>query len=283
MTKPLFECHAARVRRELARRAQHALAPFLLAEAAPRLGRAMQAALLGGKALRASLCLASARLFAPVSEGQWQVALAIEAMHAYSLVHDDLPAMDDAAERRGQPSLHIQCGEAMAILAGDALQSLAFALLAQADLTSARRVKLTDGLAQAAGAGGMAGGQSLELDGGAPSGVMLRRLHARKTGALIVYAVDAGAVSAGARTQERRPLRRYAEQLGLAYQMMDDVRDCGRDAAPNAAIVLGKTRALNEAQAHLRAAKDALKPCEGARTGKALLHSAADFVAARGA
>lgn len=313
MTTRLFERHARAVQAGLARRSRAALAQHVRGAPVPHLTRAMQAALGGGKALRASLCLASARLFAPIGEAQWQAALAVEAIHAYSLAHDDLPAMDDAAERRGRPSLHVAFGEAAAILAGDALQSFAFALLADADLPAARRVQLMAGLAQAAGASGMAGGQSLDLAWNAAGHAncqprdadALRQLHRLKTGALIVYAVEAGAVSAGAPARAQACLTRYAQACGLAYQLMDDVLDCSGDAASmgkpvrqnkglgrasdqgracaNAALLMGEGAARAEAQALARRAQAELAPCPGAQEGKALLHAAAEFVWRRGA
>jgi len=294
MTSRLFERHAAEVRKGLQRRVAPALERHLPHPPSPDLVRAMRAALSGGKALRASLCLASADLFAPRREAWWDVALAMEAMHAYSLAHDDLPAMDNAATRRGQPSLHVAFGEAAAILAGDALQSFAFALLAEAQLPSARRVRLLARLAHAAGAAGMAGGQALDLAGAARDAPALRRMHGCKTGALIVCAVEAGALSAGASAQARRALSAWARALGAAYQLRDDMLDGSGDAAllgkplhqderrgGNAVQILGAAAVRTELRACQRTAQEMLARLSVPSRELGILRAAAEFAVAR--
>lgn len=167
-------------------------------------------------------------------------AAAVELVHAYSLVHDDLPAMDDDALRRGQPTVHVAFDQATAILAGDALQSLAFATLAQAPCGAQARIAMLGELAVAAGSRGMCGGQALDIDAtgaASPLGVdELERLHALKTGALLRASVRLGAIAAGAGADARERLDRYADALGLAFQVRDDLLDVEGDSA-----TLGKT------------------------------------------
>ena len=241
---------------------EDALARHPAAEA--RLGDAMRhAVLLGGKRMRPLLAYASGTAFGADEATLDAAAAAIELVHAYSLVHDDLPAMDDDALRRGQPTVHVAFDEATAILAGDALQSLAFEVLAHAPQDPARRVAMLAELAQATGAGGMCGGQALDIDAtgakrgqshfsvGASGRTMhpdrkhdsdpfsladLEHLHALKTGALLRAAVRLGANAAGADEASRTALDRYADALGLAFQIRDDLLDIEGDAA-----TLGKT------------------------------------------
>ena len=217
--------------------------------AEPRLGEAMHhALLLGGKRMRPLLAYAAGAAFGADESALDAPAAAIELVHAYSLVHDDLPAMDDDALRRGQPTVHVAFDEATAILAGDALQSLAFAVLAEAPGSSdAARVAMLRELAVAAGAGGMCGGQALDLaatGSGAATGIdALEHLHALKTGALIRAAVRMGAIAAGAGSEDRARLDAYAEALGLAFQVRDDLLDVEGESA-----TLGKTAGKDVAQ-----------------------------------
>jgi farnesyl diphosphate synthase len=191
---------------------------------------AMRYALRGGKRLRGFLVLESAALHGVARADAVPAAAAIEALHAYSLVHDDLPCMDDDALRRGQPTVHVKWDEATAVLAGDALQTLAFELLCDARL--GHRVALIAGLAKASGAEGMVLGQALDI--AAETAAMpltldqITTLQAGKTGALISWSATAGAVMAGADTG---PLAAYAGALGLAFQIADDVLDVTGDAA----------------------------------------------------
>ncbi|MEW5703654.1 MAG: polyprenyl synthetase family protein [Pseudomonadota bacterium] len=201
-----------------------------------RLCDAMRYAVLnGGKRFRPFLAMTSADLFDVPRPRALRVAAAVELVHSYSLVHDDLPAMDDDALRRGQPTCHVHFDEATAILAGDALQALAFELLATVEThpTSRVRCELVRLLASAAGAAGMVGGQMMDLlaedmtmDIGA-----ITRLQRMKTGALIAFACESGAVLGEARDTERHALHAYAHDLGLAFQIQDDLLDIEGDAA----------------------------------------------------
>ena len=206
-----------------------------------RLHAAMRHAVLnGGKRMRPLLVHATGSAFGADATGLDVAAVAVELIHCYSLVHDDLPAMDDDALRRGQPTVHVAFDEATAILAGDALQSLAFDVLAQAPLPAERRVAMLAELARASGAGGMCGGQALDIDAtGKPAGIRidaLERLHAMKTGALLRSAVRLGALAADVDPASLQALDRYANALGLAFQIRDDLLDIEGDAA-----TLGKT------------------------------------------
>ena len=217
------------------------------AHAPRRLHAAMQyAATDGGKRMRPLLVYAAGTAFGADIATLDAPAVAVELIHAYSLVHDDLPAMDDDALRRGKPTVHIAFDEATAILAGDALQSLAFDLLAHAPIPADARVAMLAELARAAGAHGMCGGQALDIDatGGAPIGIdALQRLHAMKTGALLRASVRLGAIAAGADAETRAHLDTFADALGLAFQVRDDLLDVEGDSAS-----LGKTAGKDAAQ-----------------------------------
>lgn len=202
-------------------------------------------ALNGGKRMRPLLVYATGcALGAPV-ESLDAAAAAVELVHCYSLIHDDLPAMDDDALRRGQPTVHIAFDEATAILAGDALQTLAFTALTQAPQTDTQKVAMLAELAQASGVAGMCGGQALDIDatGQQISLAQLERLHALKTGALLRCAVRLGALAANANAAQLHTLDRYANALGLAFQIKDDLLDIESDAA-----TLGKTAGKDVAQ-----------------------------------
>ncbi|MGY1425240.1 polyprenyl synthetase family protein [Lysobacter sp. A289] len=205
------------------------------------------AALLGGKRMRPLLVHASGALFVADPMVLDAPAVAIELIHAYSLVHDDLPAMDDDALRRGQPTVHVAFDEATAILAGDALQSLAFAVLAETPVDADVRVELLRTLALAAGSRGMCGGQALDLqatgNGHGMTIADLEQLHALKTGALIRTAVRMGALCSGAGQDALQALDSYADALGLAFQVRDDILDVEGDTA-----VLGKSTGKDIAQ-----------------------------------
>ena len=194
---------------------------------------AMRYAVQGGKRLRGFLVLEGARMLGVGSDRAISAAAAVEALHAYSLVHDDLPCMDDDDLRRGLPTVHVKWDEATAVLAGDALQTLAFDLLTDPALGSAEgRLALVSGLARASGAEGMVLGQALDIAAEtAPMPLTLpqiTRLQAGKTGALIRFSAEAGAMIAGS---DPTPLRAYAEALGLAFQIWDDVLDVTGDAS----------------------------------------------------
>ena len=205
---------------------------------APLLAAMRHGALGGGKRLRPFLVIESARLFGADPQAAIGTATALECIHCYSLVHDDLPSMDDDDLRRGKPTVHRAYDEATANLAGDGLLTLAFGLVAdETSLSPEARVALVALLARDAGAAGMVGGQVLDL--AAENAVLsedeIARMQAMKTGALIAFACEAGAIVADAGAGERARLRRFGEIVGLAFQLADDLLDETADAA-----VLGK-------------------------------------------
>lgn len=217
-----------------------------LTSAPQRLHAAMRHAVLsGGKRLRPQLVYAAGELNNADSFTLDAAAVAVELIHAFSLVHDDLPAMDDDALRRGQPTVHVAFDEATAILAGDALQALAFKVLANAPASAEVRMILVATLADAAGSVGMCGGQQMDMDatGHALEIGALRKLHAMKTGALIRAAVRMGAMIGTADVELLARLDDYANDLGLAFQIRDDILDVESDAAQ-----LGKTIGKDAAQ-----------------------------------
>ena len=252
---------------------------------AKRLSAAMRYAVLsGGKRMRAALVMGAARLAQggtcdmALDQRMIRVAAAVECLHAYSLVHDDLPAMDDAITRRGQPSTHLAFDEATAILAGDALQTMAFEILAN-PLTHpdpAVRVALITELAQAAGGAGMAGGQMLDIEAEATSFDLeqTKTMQMMKTGALMSCSVVSGGLVGGADSQLLTALRAYARQLGLAFQIADDLLDyrgdatvlgkpAGQDALRGKAgfvTLIGYEQAAAAAQAMIDTANAALMP-----------------------
>ncbi len=211
---------------------------FLTVPEDPRadLYRAMRhAAIGGGKRLRPLLVFATARLFAVDRDCAGRAATAIECIHVYSLIHDDLPAMDNDDMRRGKPTVHKAFGEATAILAGDCLHALAFEILAD-PATHADpfvRSELVLDLARAAGPSGMAGGQALDLEAEKSSFDLptVTRLQAMKTGALIACSVEAGAILGKVPPEGRTGLRGYARDVGLAFQIVDDLLDAEGDEA----------------------------------------------------
>jgi farnesyl diphosphate synthase len=254
---------------------------------------AMRYAVQGGKRLRGFLVLEGARMLGVPEERSLSAAAAIEALHAYSLVHDDLPCMDDDDLRRGQPTVHKRWDEATAVLAGDALQTLAFELLTDPALGTAEvRMELVSGLVKASGIDGMVLGQALDIaaeTSGALTLDEITALQAGKTGALIGFAAEAGAVIAGA---DRAPLRRYATALGLAFQIADDILDVTGDEAKTGKRVgkdVGAGKAtfvslLGLAGAKARAAAlvdEAEAALSGYGAGAANLIAAARFVIAR--
>ena len=192
-----------------------------------QLQEAMRYSLLsGGKRVRPVLTCAFADLFG----GEWKKAVplgcALELIHTYSLIHDDLPCMDDDDLRRGKPTCHRVYGEALAVLAGDALQPEAFAILAGAEgLSAQQRVDAVAVLSRAAGADGMVAGQVLDLDGKSHNREQVELLHSLKTGAMIAGAAELGCVAAGASAGQRSAAREYALALGLAFQIRDDMLD----------------------------------------------------------
>jgi farnesyl diphosphate synthase len=201
-----------------------------------RLFEAMRhAAVGGGKRLRPLLTVAASRLFAIDRNRAIRVGCAIEAIHVYSLIHDDLPCMDNADLRRGKATVHMAFGEAEAVLAGDSLHALAFDILAQPETNTDPwvRCELVLELARAAGPNGMAGGQMMDLvaEGAELDLTAITRLQQLKTGALIEYAVEAASIMAKLPVEARTPYRGYARNIGLAFQIADDLIDHSGDAA----------------------------------------------------
>ena len=199
----------------------------------------------GGKRLRPLLVLAASELGEADEVAREQAMAAVELIHVYSLVHDDMPAMDDDRLRRGKPTCHVQYDEATALLVGDALQTLAFEVLSRpAGLAPARQLRMLAVLAQASGSGGMAGGQAIDLAnvGKHLNQSGLEQMHCLKTGALIRAAVALGGLSCVDVSEEALArLDEYAAKLGLAFQVIDDVLDCEQDTA-----TLGKTAGKDE-------------------------------------
>ncbi|MCI1710103.1 MAG: polyprenyl synthetase family protein [Chiayiivirga sp.] len=227
--------------RAWAERCEHTLEQVLpAARSSPaRLHGAMRHATLGGgKRMRPLLVYATGTAFGAPEPALDVPAAAVELIHAYSLVHDDLPAMDDDQLRRGLPTVHVAFDEATAILAGDALQALAFELLGESRAAPAIQVDMLRTLARASGVRGMVGGQALDLDAVGQHLDLdgLRHMHAAKTGALIRAAVRLGALVAEVDKAAMALLDDYADALGLAFQIRDDILDVEGDAA-----VIGKT------------------------------------------
>ena len=255
---------------------------------------AMRYALSGGKGLRGFLVLEGARLHGVGADRAVWAAAAVEALHAYSLVHDDLPCMDDDALRRGQPTVHVKWDEATAVLAGDALQALAFELLSRKEVGPAeQRIALVAGLARSAGAAGMVEGQARDIAAESAARPLtldeITALQAGKTGALIGWSAEAGALLAGA---DPAPMQGFASALGLAFQIADDILDVEGDAekagkrlnkdaeAGKATFVslLGLEGARSRARALVEEAENALAPYGAAAE---CLRQAARFVIAR--
>jgi farnesyl diphosphate synthase len=267
-----------------------------------RLHQAMRYAVLGGgKRVRAALVYAAGyagvrpgAVTSDINESLDRAAAAVELVHAYSLVHDDLPCMDDDMLRRGRPTLHVQYDEATALLAGDALQPLAFDLLAQMPLAPEAVVRATRLLAQAAGSLGMAGGQAIDLAsvGKTLSQQELQQMHLLKTGALLAASVKLGGLVAGAQATQERCLDDYASAIGLAFQVVDDVLDvttdtaklgktAGKDAAankPTYVTLMGLEGAQSLASSLHQTARQALLPLGDTGT---LLGGLADFIVLR--
>jgi len=279
-------------------RTEAALDRFLPAAAvAPsRLHDAMRYAVLGGgKRVRPLLCHAAGALSGASSAALDAAACAVELIHAYSLVHDDMPCMDDDVLRRGKPTVHVQYDDATALLVGDSLQSLAFLLLSEhCDVAAETRVRMVSQLAIASGSRGMAGGQAIDLASvGIALGVAeLEFMHIHKTGALIRCAVRLGAACGQLDVDAQARLDHYAGTVGLLFQVVDDVLDCeastealgktaGKDAAankPTYVSTLGLARARERARELHAEAIDSLSPFgDEARR----LRELADFVLTR--
>jgi geranylgeranyl pyrophosphate synthase len=262
-----------------------------------RLTDAMRYSVLGGgKRLRALLVYATGDALGSARPPLDAPAAAVEMIHAYSLIHDDLPAMDDDDLRRGRPSCHRAFDEGTAILAGDALQALAFEVLARGsgDAPDAARIQMLALLARAIGTEGMAGGQAIDLEAVRNRGAVdIELMHRRKTGALIAASVELGAVASGVVTGERyQALREYGAEIGLAFQIQDDILDVtgdtstlgkkqGADAAlgkPTYPSIFGLDGAAAAAGRHRDRALQAL---EGIQPQAGLLHELALYIVAR--
>ncbi len=272
--------------------------PGEIARPARLLAAMRHAALGGGKRLRPFLTIETAAMLGSPPGAALRAACAIELTHCYSLVHDDLPAMDDDDLRRGQPTVHKAFDEATAILAGDALLTYAFDILGDVAThpDAATRAELVLGLARAAGPGGMAGGQMLDLDAEKQTAPLARsaveRLQAMKTGALLRFSVEAGAIVANGLAAERAALSAYGAALGAAFQIADDILDAegssealgkraGKDSQRNKATLvaaLGLAGARRARDEFVAQAETALIPF-GARAG--VLRDAARFAAQR--
>jgi geranylgeranyl diphosphate synthase type II len=268
-------------------------------EAAPpdTIHRAMRYSLFaGGKRIRPILCLEAARAVADAPPGVVTAACALEFIHTYSLIHDDLPALDNDDYRRGKPTCHKVFGEAMAILAGDGLLTAAFEVLAAADsIPAGRKARMVAELARAAGTvGGMIAGQvaDLEGEGQPPTAPLLESIHRAKTGALLRASLRLGAICAGAGARQYEALSCYGEHIGLAFQIVDDILDveessealgktAGKDAQQHKITfpaVYGIEESRRMAESECRLAHDALAPF-GARAGR--LHELADLIVRR--
>jgi farnesyl diphosphate synthase len=262
-----------------------------------RLVDAMRYAVLGGgKRMRAFLVMETASLFSVSETCAARVAASVEMLHAYSLVHDDLPAMDDDDLRRGKPSCHKQFDEATAILAGDALQTRAFEVLAEPDTHSdpEARCELVAALGAAAGAHGMAGGQMIDMvtEGMKLDGPAVTRLQALKTGRLIQYSAEAGAILGRATHRQRQQIIAYGRDLGAAFQIADDLLDvegdtaaigktAGKDAAAGKATMVS-VLGVDMARAHAdMLARQAAEHLEGFGERAALLRALAAFTVQR--
>lgn len=267
-------------------------------EASPEvIHRAMRYSVLaGGKRIRPLLCLEAAHTIQEETPGIEYPACALEMVHTYSLIHDDLPALDNDDLRRGRPTCHKVFGEAMAILAGDALLTLSFEVLAETPgASAAQRVQMVRELSRAGGTlGGMIGGQVLDLEGEGqtPTAALLDGIHRAKTGALLRASIRMGAILAGASETEMDALSRFGEHLGLAFQIVDDILDveqpsealgktAGKDAAQEKITfpaVYGLATSHDMAAEQRRLGREALAPFGPRAEG---LHALADLIVNR--
>ncbi|MDQ6950791.1 MAG: polyprenyl synthetase family protein [Mariprofundales bacterium] len=282
-----------------AARIDHELASMLDAHQSSvpnRLWQAMRYSLLaGGKRIRPTLLLSCFAACGGKDETvAMPAALALDCLHTYSLIHDDLPCMDDDAMRRGQPTCHCQFDEATAVLAADALHSLAFGLLMEGSVSDATKVALCQGLELAAGCRGMVGGQMLDMEAEGKKVddlLQVERIHLHKTGALLRFACEAGARLAGAGEAQLHGCQRYGEALGLLFQIVDDILDAtassevlgksaGKDAMQHKATyvsLLGLEQARERAQEMCDLAREACAVL-GQSAVDAPLYQLADYI-----
>ena len=282
MTAAMTPDQGAAWARERLAQVEHALEAWVPADAPGGLGEAMRYGVLdGGKRLRPLLVLAACESVGGDEQAAMRAAVAVELIHAYSLIHDDMPCMDNDVLRRGKPTVHVAYGEACAMLAGDAMQALAFEVLTPeegegAGVAPALQARLVRLLARASGESGMAGGQAIDLAsvGQALDEATLRDMHQRKTGALLRASVQMGAACGGIPTESPAwtALTAYGHAMGLAFQIVDDVLDAtqgsdklgktaGKDAdanKPTYVSLLGLDGARAEADGLLQQALDAL-------------------------
>jgi geranylgeranyl diphosphate synthase type II len=244
----------------------------------------------GGKRLRPILCVATAEVLGAKPEPALPLACAVECIHTYSLIHDDLPALDNDDLRRGKPTCHVVYGEDIAILAGDALQTQAYEVLARMHCPADRAIAIVGEIARATGTvGGMIGGQVMDLEGEnvTPTAQMVETIHRAKTGALITVAIVSGGIYAGATPEQVERLRSFGSKAGLAFQIVDDVLDmtqnseelgktAGKDTATQKATwpaVYGIEKSEQMAQELIHEAFSALAPFgEAAAPLKAVAH-----------
>jgi farnesyl diphosphate synthase len=278
------------------------LSPHLLPGEKDRPSRLLEAmrygSLGGGKRLRPFLLVETARLFGVEGDGVLRAACALEMIHCYSLIHDDLPAMDNDDLRRGRPTVHKAFDEACAILAGDGLLTYAFDVIADAPThpDPAVRADLTLMLARATGLGGMVGGQALDLEAESRETLHSREfvmlMQSMKTGALLLNAVEAGARMGGADAAQRESLRRYGAALGAAFQVADDILDAegdtaalgkraGKDADRNKATLVAVLGLAEARQRRDSLAQEAIGALRGFGEKAVILAEAARFTAAR--
>ncbi len=234
----------------------------------PRLLEALRHGILvGGKRLRPLLCLASAEACGDAPEQAMPAAVAIELLHGYTLAHDDLPCMDNDLMRRGQPTVHARFGETLAVLAGDALQTLAFGILARGYRRfPARAARLVDTLAASAGAEGVVGGQVMDIEGGDVDEDRVLYVHRHKTADLFQAALCMGGLAAGAPKRATTALAACGHHLGMAFQIVDDLQDAGNpDKALelNCLMVWTPEKARARVEEHTAAAVDALRHLPG--------------------
>jgi len=235
----------------------------------------------GGKRLRPALAMAAAEAVGERCETALPMAAAVELIHGYSLVHDDLPCMDDDDERRGRPSVHVAFGEAVAVLAGDALQAAAFEVLgSESDGASSRKLAAVRDLAHAAGSANLVGGQvdDLAFDPGEVRPEAIESIHARKSAALITAAIVGGARLAGADAALLERLRRFGEAIGVAFQIADDLLDADETEPCSMLRALGASAARARADALL---EDALREVEALGECAEPLRALARYAVAR--
>ena len=249
------------------------LSAWVPAQAPAGLGEAMRYGVLdGGKRLRPLLVLAACEAVQGSRPAALRAACAVELIHAYSLVHDDMPCMDNDVLRRGKPTVHVAYGQAQAMLAGDAMQALAFELLTPEDdeLPGPLQARLVQLLSRAAGHSGMAGGQAIDLAsvGRKLNESQLRDMHERKTGALLKVSIDMGAACGSPGAQALQALSEYGHAMGLAFQVVDDILDVTQDTD-----VLGKTAGKDSQQD--KPTYVSLMGLQGARAYAAQLHAQA--------